>query len=75
MSTIGYDAVLLVLRLAQDWRPGRPFPLAALRSDEGFLGLDGPFRFGRDGVIERTMEVREVRTGTVTIIDPAPQRF
>lgn len=75
VSTIGYDAVLLVLRLAQDWRPGRPFPLAALRSDEGFLGLDGPFRFGRDGVIERTMEVREVRTGTVTIIDPAPQRF
>ena len=75
ISTLGYDAVLLVLRIAQDWKVGSNFPTAKLRDSGGFLGLDGPFRFRRDGVVERSMEVREVRAGEVVIVDAAPARF
>jgi hypothetical protein len=41
----------------------------------GFLGLDGPFRFGKDGVIERSLEVREIRAGTIAVVSPAPATF
>lgn len=75
IATLGYDAVLLTLRVARDWQPGRPFPTDSLRDAGGFLGLDGAFRFGRDGVVERAMEVREVRGGAVSVIDPAPAGF
>jgi branched-chain amino acid transport system substrate-binding protein len=75
ISTLGYDAVLLALRVAQDWRLGRDFPTDELRDEGGFLGLDGAFRFGRDGVVERSFEVREIRDGEVVIVDPAPARF
>lgn len=75
LATLGYDAVLLTLRVARDWQPGRPFPTDQLRDAGGFIGLDGAFRFGRTGVVERAMEVREVRGGAVTVVDPAPARF
>jgi branched-chain amino acid transport system substrate-binding protein len=75
IATLGYDAVLLTLRVARDWRPGQPFPLDRLRDPGGFLGLDGAFRFGRDGVVERAMEVREVRSGGISVVDPAPAAF
>lgn len=75
IATLGYDAVLLTLRIARDWQPGRAFPIDQLRDAGGFLGLDGAFRFGRDGVVERAMEVREVRKGAVVVVDPAPAKF
>jgi ABC-type branched-subunit amino acid transport system substrate-binding protein len=75
VSTLGYDAVLLALRIAKEWKPGKSFPTAKLRDEGGFLGLDGAFRFGRNGVVERAMEVREVRNGQVVIVEPAPAAF
>ncbi len=75
ISTLGYDAVLLALRVAQDWRVGRDFPTASLRDSGGFLGLDGAFRFQSNGVVERSFEVREIREGEVVIVDAAPTRF
>lgn len=75
IATLGYDAVLLTLRIARDWRQGQAFPTALLSDSGGFLGLDGAFRFGRDGVVQRAMEVREVRGGTVAVVDPAPSKF
>jgi hypothetical protein len=41
----------------------------------GFLGLDGAFRFGANGVIDRALEVREVRASGVTVVSAAPARF
>lgn len=75
VSTLGYDAVLLTLRIARDWPLGRPFPKQKLLDPGGFLGLDGPFRFRPSGMIERAMEVRAVREGRIAIVDPAPTRF
>jgi branched-chain amino acid transport system substrate-binding protein len=75
IATLGYDAVLLTLRVAREWKPGRAFPTAALTSSDGFLGLDGAFRFDRNGVIERALEVREVSAGAVKVVAPAPTKF
>lgn len=75
IATLGYDSVLLTLRIARDWGPEAPFPTAKMYDRGGFLGLDGPFRFSAKGVIERSLEVRAVRGGVVTVISPAPARF
>lgn len=75
IATLGYDSVLLTIRIARDWRPGTTFPVGKLNDSGGFLGLDGPFRFVSGGSVERALEVREVRAGGVTIISPAPAKF
>ena len=75
IATLGYDSVLLVLRIARDWKVGSSFPTGKLYAEDGFLGLDGAFRFQPDGVVERTMEVREVRAGEVVVVDQAPAKF
>ena len=75
VATLGYDAVLLTLRIARDWQPGRTFPTGQMLANDGFLGLDGPFRFRSNGVGERAMEVRQVGNGAVSVVDPAPTRF
>jgi ABC-type branched-subunit amino acid transport system substrate-binding protein len=75
IATLGYDSVLLALRVAREWQQGTPFPTRRLTDPSGFLGLDGAFRFGRNGVIERALEVREVRAGSVATVSPAPSSF
>ena len=75
IATLGYDAVLLTLRVARDWKTGKPFPTSQMLDPAGFLGLDGPFRFHKNGVIERALEVREIRRGTVVVVSPAISSF
>ncbi len=75
LSSLGYDSVLLTVRIAQDWKPGTPFPAARLRDAGGFSGIDGAFRFNRQGVAERALEVNEVGAGASTVVDPAPRGF
>jgi ABC-type branched-subunit amino acid transport system substrate-binding protein len=75
LSSLGYDAVLLTVRIAQDWKPGTPFPNARLRDAGGFSGIDGAFRFNRTGVAERALEVNEVGAGAISVIDAAPRGF
>ena len=52
-------------------REGRVF----LTTDHVGTHLDGPFRFGNDGVIERAFEVRQVNASGTSVVDPAPTRF
>lgn len=75
LSSLGYDSVLLTVRIAQDWKPGSPFPAGRLRDAGGFSGIDGAFRFNRAGVAERALEVSEIGAGTFTIVDAAPRGF
>ncbi|MGR6329757.1 penicillin-binding protein activator [Sphingomonas sp. XXL09] len=75
LSSLGYDAVLLTVRIARDWPVGRAFPESRLRDGDGFAGIDGAFRFGRDGVAERALEVEEIRDGQVMTVSPAPTGF
>ena len=75
LATFGYDSVLLTVRIARDWRYGAPFPTARMTARDGFLGLDGPFRFAPGGIGERALEVREARAGGITIVSAAPEKF
>ncbi len=75
LATLGYDAVLLAVRIGANWPIGRSFPDRALRDPTGFVGVDGAFRFGRQGVAERALEVREVGATGTSVVSPAPRGF
>ena len=75
LSSLGYDAVLLTVRIARDWKMNAAFPESRLRASDGFAGIDGAFRFGRDGVAERALEVQEIRDGTAVTVSTAPTGF
>jgi branched-chain amino acid transport system substrate-binding protein len=75
IATLGYDAALLTQRVASDWRLGRDFPAGELRNTGGFAGVDGAFRFGRSGVAERALEVREVTASGTAVVSAAPRGF
>ncbi|MBT2188486.1 penicillin-binding protein activator [Sphingobium sp. H33] len=75
LASLGYDAVLLTVRIASDWKPGAVFPVARLGDAEGFAGIDGAFRFNRSGIAERALEVSEIGAGTTSVVDAAPRGF
>ncbi len=75
LASLGYDAVLLAVRSARNWPIGRQFPSKGLIASDGFAGVDGNFRFGRDGIAERLLEVRQVAPAGATVISPAATAF
>jgi branched-chain amino acid transport system substrate-binding protein len=75
LASLGYDAVLLVTRIGDDWRFGSAFPAARLTDPGGFSGIDGAFRFNRDGIAERALEVQQAGPNGFTVVDPAPRGF
>tara|TARA_R110002020_G_scaffold237867_1_gene450232 strand:- start:2320 stop:3240 length:921 start_codon:yes stop_codon:yes gene_type:complete len=75
LSSLGYDSVLLTVKVARNWQVGSPFPINQLTDKGGFIGLDGVFRFKANGVSERALEVQEIRNGSFAVIDPAPKGF
>jgi len=75
LASMGYDAVLLTVRVAANWQVRRTFPIRELRDPQGFSGVDGAFRFGRDGVADRALEVREVTAAGSNVVSPAPRGF
>ena len=75
LASLGYDAVLLAVRSSKDWPVGRAFPARGLTDKDGFSGVDGNFRFGRDGIAERLLEVRQVSATGTTTVSPAARAF
>ena len=75
LASLGYDSVLLAVRSARNWPIGGPFPTRTLIDKEGFAGVDGSFRFGRDGIAERLLEVREVTPAGTRPVSPAGTAF
>jgi branched-chain amino acid transport system substrate-binding protein len=75
IASMGYDAVLLTVRMTRDWRPGTIFPQNRLFAEDGFGGIDGIFRFDNRGIAVRALEVSEVRAGGVAVIDAAPTQW
>ena len=73
LSSLGYDAVLLTVRIARDWQPGLPFPVARLADPDGFSGIDGAFRFGDGHLAERALAVHQI--GAAGDVSPAPKNF
>lgn len=90
IATLAYDALALVAKLAREPaspvaedEAGSPsisdrdprFSLERLLSPEGFVGVDGLFRFLPDGTTERSLAILEVNRQGFQIADPAPQSF
>jgi ABC-type branched-subunit amino acid transport system substrate-binding protein len=75
LASLGYDAMLLTVRTEKFWTAGTPFPARKLIEKDGFTGVDGIFRFGRDGIAERALEVRQVTATGSTLLSPAAATF
>ena len=75
LASLGYDAMLLTIRTSRFWDAGRPFPDRRLIDAEGFAGVDGIFRFGREGIAQRSLEVRQVTATGSTLLSPAATSF
>lgn len=75
LASLGYDSVLLTVRIARDWKPGSNFPVNRLLAADGFGGIDGIFRFSNRGIAERALEVSEIGAGGFRVIDPAPTKW
>ncbi|WP_144243817.1 penicillin-binding protein activator [Sphingopyxis sp. MWB1] len=75
LASLGYDSVLLTVRIAQDWKPGTAFPTTRLLASDGFGGIDGIFRFDNRGIAIRALEVSEIGAGGFRVVDPAPRKW
>lgn len=75
LASLGYDAVLLAVKVGGRWAPGTPFPRAALLDSDGFSGIDGAFRFNGSGVAERMLEVQQIDPSGFDTVSPAPRGF
>ncbi|MBB4301982.1 ABC-type branched-subunit amino acid transport system substrate-binding protein [Rhodobium orientis] len=73
-GTLAYDATILAAGLVRS-AGARRFSEDILTNPDGFLGIDGVFRFRRDGTNERGLAVYEVASGQARIVDPAPKSF
>lgn len=72
-ASLGYDSVLLATNIANEWRVGGAFPINKLIDKGGFVGIDGVFRFTRDGIAERGLQIAEVTATGTTVVSPAPK--
>tara|TARA_R110000868_G_scaffold46352_1_gene153142 strand:- start:14309 stop:15604 length:1296 start_codon:yes stop_codon:yes gene_type:complete len=72
IASLGYDALALAAHL-DGGELG--FSRAAIEEAEGFLGVDGLFRFTSSGMIERGLAIYEVQPGGFREIEPAPLTF
>jgi ABC-type branched-subunit amino acid transport system substrate-binding protein len=73
-ATLVYDAVALVAALTKTQGPRR-FSEEVLTNSSGFTGIDGLFRFRREGINQRGLAVMRVSSTGGQIISPAPRSF
>ncbi len=74
LASLAYDAVSLVSALGQG-QPYHRFNEATLTDPNGFVGVDGIFRFSANGSIERGLSVLAVEPNGFHVVSPAPRTF
>ncbi len=74
LASLAFDAAALASVLAKNDGPD-PFSAQAIQNPSGFTGVDGLFRFGPDGLVQRGLAVLEVDAGGDKVVSPAPQSF
>jgi hypothetical protein len=52
-----------------------PFNTTALQDPNGFVGIDGVFRFGPNGLVQRGLAVLEAQPTGPTVVESAPDSF
>lgn len=73
-ASLGYDATSLAAGLAARYGDKR-FTADMLANPNGFIGVDGAFRFLPDGTNQRGLAIYELGGGTPVQIERAPQTF
>jgi ABC-type branched-subunit amino acid transport system substrate-binding protein len=73
-ATLAYDATILAAGLVRT-AGARGFTSEVLTNKDGFLGIDGVFRFRADGTNERGLAIYEIAAGNARILAPAPRSF
>ncbi len=73
-ASLVYDAVALVAALTKTQGPKR-FSAEVLTNTSGFNGIDGLFRFRRDGINQRGLAVMKVSPTGGQVISPMPKAF
>ncbi len=74
LASLAYDAMALAAVLALE-EGGPDFSARAITDPDGFVGSDGIFRFGLDGVAERGMAVLEIGRDGFQVQRKAPTTF
>ena len=74
LASLAYDAMALAAVLGQE-AGGPNFRAQAITHPDGFVGSDGIFRFGLDGIAERGMAVLEIARDGFRVRRRAPTTF
>jgi branched-chain amino acid transport system substrate-binding protein len=74
LASLAFDAAALAAVLAKSDNADA-FSAQAIQNPNGFTGVDGLFRFGSDGLVQRGLAVLEVDPAGDKIVSPAPQSF
>jgi len=73
-ATLAYDAVALIAALVKTQGAQR-FSTQILTNASGFAGIDGIFRFNRNGTNDRGLAVLRVTASGGQVVSPAPRTF
>ena len=76
IATLAYDSVALAASVSRS-AGGNPAPFSrdVLLQPNGFIGIDGGFRFLASGLSERNLAVLQVTANGPTVADPPPPNF
>ena len=74
LTTLAYDALAVSIVLARG-NKDNPFARSEITQTSGFVGRDGVFRFGADGLVERGLAVLRVGKKRPTTISPSPNKL
>lgn len=74
IASLGYDAVNLISTILNN-NTRLPIKKNELINRNGFIGINGLFRFLPDGTNERSFSVHEISNKQAVILDPAPEYF
>jgi branched-chain amino acid transport system substrate-binding protein len=76
LASLAYDAVALILAAVETKRDGLVvFDPNKILNKSGFEGINGVFRFFKDGSEERLFSIFKISSNQVIEIDPAPGSF
>ena len=76
IASLAYDSVALAAAIAKaSGNNPNPFTREVLTAPNGFMGIDGGFRFLPTGLSERNLAMLAVGPNGPTVVDPPPPNF
>lgn len=75
VASLGYDAMALAAALARGGGKAGDFSADAITNWRGFAGVNGIFRFDKDGKPQRGLAVMEIQPDGFKVAAPAPTSF